>query len=59
MPVVLNKNEEKLWLGLDGSVNTRLLDPFPADKMEMYPVSTLVNKPINDNVKVTQKNTTL
>lgn len=52
MPAILSKNEESVWL--DKSVKNenileKLLKPFDAEKMEVYPVSKKVNSPQNEN----------
>jgi len=51
MPVILSKEEEKVWL--DGSVNPNdllsLCDSYPADDMEKYRVSKEVNKVVNNH----------
>lgn len=51
MPVILDQEQEKQWL--DHDITNRewlksLLMPFDEKKMELYPVSTLVNNPQND-----------
>lgn len=51
MPVILNAKDYDRWL--DPAPQTpdnliHLIQPFPADIMSAYPVSTLVNKPGND-----------
>ena len=55
MSVLLSRDAESLWLdddlqdpGLPGSV----LSPYPADLMEAYRVSALVNRPSNDGPEV-------
>ena len=51
MPVVLRPKHYELWLAEDARPVEELLKvlvPYPADQMEGYPVSTLVNKPQND-----------
>jgi putative SOS response-associated peptidase YedK len=51
MPVILRRDDEKLWLDrkiTDLSVILPLLKPYPASQMEAYPVSTRVNKPVVD-----------
>jgi putative SOS response-associated peptidase YedK len=51
MPVILSPNAYGLWLDPDVEDGTRLqslLRPYPADEMEAYPISTLVNNPRND-----------
>lgn len=51
MPVILTKEEEKLWLSDDvpPAELLKLCKPFPDTEMEMYPVSTEVNKAINNH----------
>ncbi|KAA3436719.1 SOS response-associated peptidase [Rufibacter hautae] len=50
MPVILSPEAEELWL--DGNESQQgfisLLQPFDADKMMAYPVSTLVNSATNN-----------
>ncbi len=51
MPVILNRRDIDLWL--DPTADTAsdfgaLWEPFPADEMEGFPVSTYVNNPAND-----------
>lgn len=51
MPVILHPKDYDLWL--DPTPQTpdklqHLIKPFPTDNMSAYPVSTLVNKPGND-----------
>ncbi len=50
MPVILLPHDEKVWLdpGLDLMKALKMLRPYPAHDMKMYPVSTLVNNPKND-----------
>jgi putative SOS response-associated peptidase YedK len=52
MPVILHPDTYGFWL--DKAVNNpeellSLYPPYPADLMTLYPVSTLVNSPRNDN----------
>ncbi len=50
MPVMLSQEAEGLWLDPlveDPGVLGQLLTPFPAEAMDAYPVSTLVNSPAN------------
>lgn len=52
MPVILPREQETLWLDCtiaDPSALTALLVPYPADAMEAYPVSPLVNSPAHDS----------
>jgi putative SOS response-associated peptidase YedK len=51
MPVVLSKDAEAVWLDptvQDPAKLLPLLKPYPAEEMEVYPVSTKVNSPAND-----------
>ena len=54
MPVILNPQDYDRWLNPsihDPSLLTPLLAPFSSDKMEAYPVSTIVNNPQNDRLE--------
>jgi putative SOS response-associated peptidase YedK len=51
MPVILSRDDYGLWLDGDFHGQAKLLEmlrPFPAEEMEAYPVSTLVNNPRNE-----------
>lgn len=52
MPVILNPQAEEAWL-TEGrpDINSlaRLLEPYPSDQLEMYPVSKVVNNPRSDS----------
>ncbi len=52
MPVILGSEAQKLWLD-PNMKNTEtlegLLEPFPADELHAYAVSSLVNNPAHDN----------
>lgn len=51
MPVILPESGMKQWMQpdvTDPAALLRLLRPFPADRMEAYPVSRRVNHPSND-----------
>ena len=48
MPLILPKSAYERWLGLEPDPHD-LLTPFPADLMGMWPVSTRVNSPDNDD----------
>jgi putative SOS response-associated peptidase YedK len=50
MPVILQQENERRWLGLSTPMEeiNAMLNPFPASEMQMYKVSTLVNSPIHD-----------
>ncbi len=46
MPVILARDQEEAWMGqeLKGPVDLLpMLRPYPAEEMELYPVSKLVN----------------
>lgn len=52
MPVILPQEDEPRWLDPkvdDPQLLLPLLKPYPPDKMEFYPVSTLVNSPKHDS----------
>jgi putative SOS response-associated peptidase YedK len=52
MPVILPKEVEDFWLDPSVGDHRRLLDilgPYPADQMDAYPVSSLVNSVKNDS----------
>lgn len=49
MPVILHKHNEKLWLDGDVPPNELLKLPYPEDLMNMYAVSTDVNKAVNNH----------
>jgi putative SOS response-associated peptidase YedK len=51
MPVILPEAAYNTWLsGEDGDMQklAALLQPYPADEMTAWPISTLVNSPAND-----------
>ena len=51
MPVILTQEEQKAWLDKDNKAEDLmpLLNPFPADAMEMYPVSKDVGNVRNNH----------
>lgn len=54
MPVILDKTNYAAWLDAAPRSPESLLpliQPFPADRMSAYPVSTLVNSPGNDRAE--------
>jgi len=56
MPVILHPRDEKLWLGSNNPEEIlALLRPFPAERMDAYPVSKLVNSPLNDRPEVIER----
>ncbi|MFC3883587.1 SOS response-associated peptidase [Bacillus songklensis] len=55
MPVILPDDTYNMWLNLEVSDTEflkSLLLPYPAEEMEVYPVSTLVNSPKNDMAEI-------
>ena len=55
MPVILPPEARMLWLDPAPQAPTRLqslLRPYPAEEMEAYPVSSLVNRPENEGPQV-------
>jgi putative SOS response-associated peptidase YedK len=53
MPVILPKEAEKFWIeSYDEKELLGLLKPFPADQMEAYRISELVNSPANNTAEV-------
>jgi putative SOS response-associated peptidase YedK len=51
MPLILPKAACERWLGGEPDPHD-LLVPFPAELMAMWPVSTRVNKPENDDASL-------
>ncbi len=52
MPVILRPDSYGLWLNKDVKNPEQLqplYSPYPADLLTLYPVSTLVNSPMNDD----------
>ena len=53
MPVILGRDNERLWLETrDESILKSLLVPYPAERMDAYAVSKLVNSAGNDRPDV-------
>jgi putative SOS response-associated peptidase YedK len=50
MPAILRPDDESLWLDPSNTIPgaEQLLQPYPADEMEYYPVSTAVNSSKDD-----------
>ncbi len=58
MPVILSRLDLQQWLDPTPRFPVdlkSLLVPYPADEMEAYPVSTLVNSPGNDRPEILEK----
>ena len=55
MPVILKRENEERWLqDIDASAAQEMLEPYPGDDLQAYPVSTLVNSPRNDTEAIIQ-----
>jgi len=55
MPVMLARGEERAWLEEEDPDALRsMLDPYPAEAVVAYPVSTAVNDPRNDSPAVVE-----
>jgi putative SOS response-associated peptidase YedK len=53
MPVILAKENENAWLHEDDPEKLkRFFEPFPAELMSAYPISKLVNSPVNDRAEI-------
>ena len=48
MPVILRPEDYDRWIGIEPDPRD-LLRPFPAELMTMWPISTRVNSPKNDD----------
>lgn len=56
MPVILKREDEKLWLnGADPDEILSLLNPYDTTGMDAYPVSKLVNSPRNDSPQILER----
>lgn len=58
MPVILDREDEDLWLDPDVVEPERLLPllrPYPARRMAAYPVSRAVNSPLHDTPDVLER----
>jgi putative SOS response-associated peptidase YedK len=51
MPLILAPSDYEEWLS-DHPDPRELMRPFPASPMRMWPVSTRVNKPENDDPRI-------
>ncbi len=51
MPLILAPEDYVRWLG-DQPDPADLMRPFPADRLRMWPISTRVNKPENDDPSI-------
>jgi putative SOS response-associated peptidase YedK len=53
MPAILPPDAYARWLGEEHDPRD-LMRPFPADLMRMWPISTRVNKPENDDPSIVE-----
>src|SRR5262245_12467808 len=53
MPVILAPGDYIRWLGEEPDPRD-LMRPFPAEPMRMWPISTRVNKPENDDPSIVE-----
>jgi putative SOS response-associated peptidase YedK len=54
MPVILDRDNYDLWLDpamTDVKVVSEMLNPYPADLMRLFPVSSRVNSVVNDDAE--------
>lgn len=57
MPVILDKERERIWLNteVEPTELLQILKPFPSEKMKLHKVSTLVNSPVNNVPEVMEQ----
>jgi putative SOS response-associated peptidase YedK len=55
MAVVLPEDREREWLSAAPEETSELLQPYPADQMQAYPVSKTVNDPSNETPEVVER----
>lgn len=56
MPVMLEKSDEETWLtASDEDTLQDVLDPYPSEELQAYPVSKKVNNPANDSPDVIEE----
>src|ERR1700758_1516655 len=53
MPVILAPDDYARWLG-EESAPRDLMRPYPAELMRIWPISTRVNRPENDDAAILQ-----
>jgi putative SOS response-associated peptidase YedK len=53
MPLILAPTDYIRWLGEEPDPRN-LMQPFPAEPMRMWPISTRVNKPENDDPSIVE-----
>jgi len=58
MPVILNREEEKIWLNPklhDTQILNQLLAPYKSEEMDIYQVSKDVNSPRNNSARLIER----
>jgi putative SOS response-associated peptidase YedK len=53
MPVILAPSDYTRWLGEEPDPRD-LMRPYPADLVRLWPISTRVNKPENDDASIVE-----
>ena len=51
MPLIIARGDCERWLSDDPDPHD-LMRPYPAEPMRMWPISTRVNKPENDDLSI-------
>ena len=51
MPVILHRADYERWIGTDPDLRD-LLRPFASEALRIWPISTRVNKPENDDASI-------
>lgn len=53
MPVIIDISKKKMWLSSESTDELySLMKPYSSDLMKTYPISKLVNSPVNDKVEI-------
>ena len=53
MPVIMKQENEEKWLqAIDISEAQKMLEPYPVENLEAYPISALVNSPRNNSEEI-------
>ncbi len=53
MPVIIRQENEEKWLQeIDIAEAQKMLEPYPFEDLEAYPISTLVNSPRNNSEEI-------
>jgi putative SOS response-associated peptidase YedK len=53
MPVILREADFPVWLGDSSEADLKaLLQPYPAEEMQMWEISSRVNSPINNGPQI-------